>query len=178
MLIECKTEPELRLRVTSFRCSSVNNSPQIWRFIYVYFSRPILFDHHTSKRVMNSRGLGIIQCPLNHDMSVVPSLSCASQAQFSFAILVNTHAVAHEIAVAPPTTGIADTASGKPFLRPASAHGISSPNYQGNSSRERTSLSLIPLTPSKDFKDQPPLLISSKPITNAALAPAALLTMS
>jgi len=110
--------------------------------------------------------------------SVVPSLSCASQAQFSFAILVNTHAVAHEIAVAPPTTGIADTASGKPFLRPASAHGISSPNYQGNSSRKRTSLSLIPLTPSKDFKDQPPLLISSKPITNAALAPAALLTIS
>jgi len=112
-----------------------------------------------------------------HD-SVVPSLSCASQTQFSFAILVNTHAVAHEIAVAPPTTGIADTASGKPFLRPASAHGISSPNYQGNSSRKRTSLSLIPLAPSKDFKDQPPLLISSKPITNAALAPAALLTIS
>jgi hypothetical protein len=81
-------------------------------YMSIFKTRLVLVDHHASKRVMDSRGLGIIQCPLNHDTTAsYRQISCANQAQFSLAILVNTHAVAHEIAVAPPTTGIADTAS-------------------------------------------------------------------
>jgi hypothetical protein len=78
--------------------------------VFTFETRPALVEHYASERIMNLRHHPVPAQSCQD--SVVPSTSCIiKQAPLSFSILINTHAVVHEIAAALPTTGIADTGS-------------------------------------------------------------------
>jgi hypothetical protein len=107
MLTGCKTVPEVlachrvyRRRQRLFSAHQINNSSHRYGVSYVFIlkTRLALVGHYASQRVIN-----------HGKRALHRSTSCANQTQLSFATLVNTHAVAREIAVALPTTGIVDT---------------------------------------------------------------------